>query len=673
MNSFFKSLLGRSLISGSIILSILFVATRLSNQQLLNVLDNSHEISTKFESFRLTIKAAKEPLKEIESQLYLYTILLTAEQKKYTLQYIDDIFVEINQLEEHPLSLENKDFISDIKALQKTLAMIQQQIKPILNFTYNERFKRISKIVEEMTPNNLDFNREISESIHLHQFNSEKGTSLHRHIEKLFQNLHFNWIKHVSTTRILLAAKTGVLGDNINVFHTFKNNLKNYQQSINNYLSQIEEYINNDEVDQEQILSLKKIRTITQIRFNNIDKLLLLPYQQQMREDIPIIQETLKPLFIQANNILNKMDKRLESLIRKNLSDNKKHIEQTSSILWSYFAFVLLLFGLLYLVFEFWLRRPLLKLNKAIQLEGKGNFQANSINLQKLGVDEIDSLIDDFSLMQKQIKNRQEALEASLKQVVETQEQLVEAERMASLGNLVAGVAHEINTPIGICVTAGSTLQSTISAFNQSFQSGQLTKSEFIDNIEEINELMTIILNNLARSATLIRSFKQVAVDQSSNEHRSFELMEYIDEIILNLKPKLKNTKINIAVNGPSQILMSSYPGAFSQILTNLIINSIIHGYEKNAEGSISITTSVNDNLLEVIYQDDGKGMSQEEVQKIYEPFYTTKRGYGGSGLGMNITYNLVTQQLKGTIQCSSNLGEGVQFKIRCPIDIPDK
>lgn len=261
-----------------------------------------------------------------------------------------------------------------------------------------------------------------------------------------------------------------------------------------------------------------------------------------------------------------------------------------------------------------------------------------------------------------------EHLQTSLQQLHETQDQLVQSEKMASLGGLVAGVAHEINTPVGVGVTAISHLQMKLDEYGTRYESGELTRSDFEGLLDLANEVGSIIHSNLDRAAGLIRSFKQVAVDQTSNEVRNFELKEYLNEILQSLNPNLKSAAHTVSVNCADGIVLCNHPGALSQVMTNLIMNSIIHGFDGRTNGNIIINVNqTNDNKVTIDYIDNGKGISQENIQKIFEPFFTTRRGQGGSGLGMHIVYNLVNQTLGGKIHCSSREGEGIAFQIILP------
>ncbi len=261
-------------------------------------------------------------------------------------------------------------------------------------------------------------------------------------------------------------------------------------------------------------------------------------------------------------------------------------------------------------------------------------------------------------------------LSSALHKLQDTQQQLVEAEKMSSLGGLVAGVAHEINTPIGICLTAASSLQDDLMALSRCYKAGEMTEQGFLDFLQLADESLQMLLSNNQRAAQLIQSFKQVAVDQSSEDKRHFLLKTYIQEILFSLQPKLKKTQHKIKVSCDESIELESYPGAFAQILTNLIMNSLIHGFEHKTQGNIIIEAHREDDQVCILYRDDGCGMSQEAVQRVFEPFFTTKRGGGGSGLGSHLVYNLVTQQLNGSIHCSSELSQGVVFIIRIPLHI---
>jgi len=268
-----------------------------------------------------------------------------------------------------------------------------------------------------------------------------------------------------------------------------------------------------------------------------------------------------------------------------------------------------------------------------------------------------------------ELKVANRALQESLETLRRAQDRLVQAEKMSALGNLVAGVAHEINTPVGIGVTAASYLEQTSREIAQRHQEGVMTPSDMENYLKIATKSSGMILGNLRRAANLIHSFKQVAVDQTTNEKRKFNLKEYIDEILLSLHPKLKKTRHSVTVLCPEDLELHSYPGAFSQITANFVINSLIHGFEHKAQGEILLEVTRENDTLQLRYSDNGKGISEEERSRIFEPFYTSKRGQGGTGLGLHIVYNLVTQRLNGHIECKSTPGEGTIFTIQMPIE----
>ncbi|SEJ82705.1 ABC transporter substrate binding protein [Propionispira arboris] len=256
-------------------------------------------------------------------------------------------------------------------------------------------------------------------------------------------------------------------------------------------------------------------------------------------------------------------------------------------------------------------------------------------------------------------------LTATLVDLKQMRTHLIEAEKMASLGELVAGVAHEINTPVGNSITAISHLETNNSDFDNKFSMGTMKKSDLENYLAVVHSVVKIVFTNLTRAAELIRSFKKVAVDQSLEERRIFCLDEYMNDILISLKPQLKKTRHKMIFHCPADITVYWDPGALWQIMANLLSNSLLHAYEEDSEGIIAIDVYKDGEYILIKYADDGKGMPPEVQKKIFEPFFTTKRGSGGSGLGMNIVYNLVVFKMNGTIECNSNLEVGTEFIIR--------
>ncbi len=272
-------------------------------------------------------------------------------------------------------------------------------------------------------------------------------------------------------------------------------------------------------------------------------------------------------------------------------------------------------------------------------------------------------------VLEEAVLARTKELRATLDSLKSTQNQLVEAEKMAALGELVAGVAHEINTPIGVGVTASSVLAEETRKISRLYQAGQMKRSHFRDYLEAADEGCQMILANLNRASELVRSFKQVAVDQSSEERRTFNVKDYLHEIVVSLKPNLKRTNHHINVSGDDGVSLNSYPGDFSQIVTNLVMNSLVHAYEADDHGHMQLDVQRDRQRLILTYADDGIGIPENHLKRIFDPFFSTKWGQGGSGLGMHIVYNIVTQRLKGSIRCESQLGEGTTFIIELPIE----
>ena len=269
--------------------------------------------------------------------------------------------------------------------------------------------------------------------------------------------------------------------------------------------------------------------------------------------------------------------------------------------------------------------------------------------------------------IEAELRKRNQELASSMDTLHQAQEQLVESERMASLGGLVAGIAHDVNTPLGVSVTAASFLQERLNNLKTDFEDKSLTSKNMASFIDEAEQTALLLLSNLERASDLIASFKQVAVDQTSETEREFVLGDYINEIIQSLKPSFKHTEHQINVSCPDNLVVTCAPGAIAQIVTNMVVNSITHGFEGKAAGSVTLDVKEDGNNVVIHYQDDGKGLSEEELSKLFDAFFTTKRGEGGSGLGTHIMYNLVTQSLHGHIEADSTLGNGLQYTIRFP------
>jgi len=267
------------------------------------------------------------------------------------------------------------------------------------------------------------------------------------------------------------------------------------------------------------------------------------------------------------------------------------------------------------------------------------------------------------------IVNQKEKLTKTLQELKETQKLLVESEKMASLGNLVAGVAHEINTPVGVSITAASSLLKKVSNLDQLFNNNDLTKSSFEISLDGLKRTSDLILKNMQRTADLVSSFKRVSVDEASERMREFDLKQYLNDILTNFHSQLISKEINTKIICDNNIIMNSYPGALAQVITNLVDNSIKHAFNSVLDSQISIMVEITGNFVQIKYSDNGNGVSKENLSKIFDPFFTTDK-QEGSGLGLHIVYNLVSQKLEGVISCESNVGDGALFNIKIPINV---
>ncbi len=279
----------------------------------------------------------------------------------------------------------------------------------------------------------------------------------------------------------------------------------------------------------------------------------------------------------------------------------------------------------------------------------------------------LESQKEELLSQKEELVSQKEELQQTLDQLNETQDQLIQSEKLAALGGLVAGVAHEINTPVGISVTAASSLMDETTQMAELYKQDKISRNEFKEYLNTANQSARLILSNMERTANLVQSFKQVSVDQSTSQKRKFKLKAYTEDVIRSMYSILKKRKITINLDMEDDLELDSYPGTFSQIITNLILNSLTHGFEEHDEGKIELTARFDTGRFHFEYADNGKGISQENLRKIFEPFFTTNKKIG-TGLGMHIIYNLVTQKLNGTICCESESNMGTRFIIDMPL-----
>ena len=281
---------------------------------------------------------------------------------------------------------------------------------------------------------------------------------------------------------------------------------------------------------------------------------------------------------------------------------------------------------------------------------------------------ELEREIQQRKLTEATLKRTNERLQDSLDTIKKAQTQLVQTEKLASLGGLVAGIAHDVNTPIGIGVTATSFLADRVEALAISLEDQSLTQSQMKRFIEDARESVQLLDNNLHRAREIMAGFKELAVDQSSNAMRDVLLGAYIENVVKALQPNLKGKNITLDIQCGKTIKVRLHAGALAQIITNMIMNTLIHGLEDREQGRILIQAQLEQNELHFIYQDDGLGMSAEQLEHLFDPFFTTKADRGGSGLGTHIIYTLVHDTLKGKISAASKEGNGLTYTFSFPV-----
>ncbi|WP_390902307.1 PAS domain-containing sensor histidine kinase [Vibrio rhizosphaerae] len=266
------------------------------------------------------------------------------------------------------------------------------------------------------------------------------------------------------------------------------------------------------------------------------------------------------------------------------------------------------------------------------------------------------------------VQERTQDLAQSLKQLKQAQAQLIQSEKLAALGGLVAGVAHEVNTPLGIAVTATSIIEEVTEEFERAFRDQTLTTTQFVELTERMKSGSELLQSNLNRASKLIRDFKQTAVDQVSENRSQFHIHQVLMALITSMHPETRKIPVSPQLEGDETLTMTSLPGTLTQIISNLIMNSVIHAFEgDHPSPEIRIKFYAQDQHIIFEYQDNGIGVPHELHEKIFEPFYTSKRGHGGSGLGLNLVFNLVTQKLKGHLNFTSEPGQGVLYRIQLP------
>lgn len=267
-----------------------------------------------------------------------------------------------------------------------------------------------------------------------------------------------------------------------------------------------------------------------------------------------------------------------------------------------------------------------------------------------------------------ELSKNNDMLKDAIVELKSTQKQLIEAEKMSLLGRLVTGVAHEINTPVGVSITAISSQKEDLKILNDMFISDEVTKQYFQDFIARSTDTIDITMNSLYRVVDLVKVFKKLAVDQNLDDEIPIVLRKDVDDVIDALIPSLKNKDLKIINKVEVDLEFISYAGAIAQVLTNIIRNCDQHAFETQPVGEVVIHAELKDNNLRLTITDNGQGMPEQAIKKIFDPFFSYHKKVGGTGLGMNIVYAIVTQKLNGDIHCSAQEGEGTQVMINFPV-----
>lgn len=275
--------------------------------------------------------------------------------------------------------------------------------------------------------------------------------------------------------------------------------------------------------------------------------------------------------------------------------------------------------------------------------------------------------------LESKVEERTLELQKNIEDLKALQDKLIQKEKMAIVGELVPGFAHDINTPVGVSITANSYIKETTNKLQSALENGTLKKSTAEKALRDIEESAEIIESNLKTSSEQVQSLKRLSIDQNTDEYRAFDLMDYLKEIVLSLKPLTKSGNHSVHMNGPQSLLIHSYPGIYFQIFSNLISNSVMHGFMGRERGEIVIEVKEVDGSLTILYTDNGVGIDPDHIDKIFNPYFTTKKHSGGSGIGLNIVYNLVTDTMGGKIKCQSEVNGGTSFRLDIPKNLKDQ
>ncbi len=317
--------------------------------------------------------------------------------------------------------------------------------------------------------------------------------------------------------------------------------------------------------------------------------------------------------------------------------------------------------AIVFIIFRQTVLSPIVQLKTSVTTLANKDFSARINNLND---DEIGDLAKSFNIMADTIEDYNYNLQYL---VHKRTNELINAKKMASIGEMVAGIAHEMNTPIGNAMTAGTYAYNLAQKILEAFEKSTITRTDFLRQFSEVTESLTIININMIRTSELINTFKKIALDRKNELLKDIPIKEFINGIVLSLKPKIFHKHVDITIQCPEGLKIYSYAGLLSQVYINLITNAVLHGIDERDSGKIIISSKIEntDFILEVC--DDGEGVSDKNISRIFEPFFTTKRNRGGTGLGLNIVYNIVTYNLEGTVVCTNN--NGAVFTVRFPLE----
>ena len=617
-------------------------------------------------------------------------------QENVIYSIVDEMIQIIEEFKQNEVTKHSHDLETDvlINKLKRFKSILEELITIRMNVEL--QFPAMSLSAIEMTGIDNKFNS--NSMIMIDEIESGSLIPKQKNIYPLLLKTRTAWVSLVSQMRVYLANRLASFSTEL--LESQANSALSISEVLIENLDQLEQYYLEEEDSFEGLDALQKMHESVYTWLDIFSEMRIQSESRQWRQDWNFLDKNIIP---EENSIFQSL-----SMVEKKLREEERFANSTLNrsidkafifiaiVIIVGIAFIyIVLFSINKMVFT-----PIQAVSNALQAKAFGKeIPAFEIKPSK----ETQILIEAFEEMDHQVSQRQETLEiqaehlkeyqTELEEMVEsrtielkktnesltetldelhrTQTQLIENEKMAALGGLVSGVAHEINTPIGVCVTASSTLQDTSKALKKMLDSGTIKKSSLVDFVDKTETGSKLLLTNLVRASDLINNFKQVAVDQSVDETRHFELNHYIHEVLTSLQPKWKATKVIVDFDAGNKIEVTTYPGAIAQVLTNLIINSLIHGFDEGQKpGKIVISTEQFDHKVNLRYRDNGNGMPEEVLGKIFNPFFTTRRGSGGTGLGMHIVYNLVTQKLRGTINCQSQLNSGCEVLIQLPLDI---